>query len=212
MRFSIKQIAEFMTSSPTAQRRILHSAKYSDEEEPQAKIHYYDKAIRAIKTLHKENKEPSYLLTLADRLISEADREPKDGKARIMRSNARVLSAYANTLATQKLEILPRQTFLLAMKEMDVNATPDLLIKTKSGIRFIKFDFTEKGWKLEMRKIVLQGVFEAVSKAIPTISPHDVVVQHIQSGKEYVGARMGSRLRSDIEYTCANIVAIWPTI
>lgn len=201
-----------MTASPTAQRRILHAAKYSDEEEPQARIHYYDKALKAIKALHKEKKNPDYLLSLADKLASDADREAKDGKARIMRSNARVLAAYAKTLAHHDLEILPRQTFLFPTKGIDVNATPDLLIKSHSGLKFIKFDFTEKGWKLEMRKIILQGVYEAVVKALPKTSVGDVVVQHIQSGHEFCGARMGSRLRSDIEITCANIVAIWPTV
>lgn len=211
IRLSIRTIADYMAATPSMGRKILQRTKYPDSEEAKASINYYNSAKTAIKAFHLGKMDEDELREMASRLADQAANESLEGRARILASNARVLEAYAETMVDKKFEILSQKTYRFPTNIIQINATPDLIVNFRGRKKFIRFDFNAQGWKPEVRRVVLQGIFEAVNKE-EKIKSSDCMLFHVQSGEEYKSPRLGSRIKSDIDATCENIVSIWDGI
>lgn len=214
MKISIRTVADYLTASATKQRSLIFHAKHDRGPEAQAMIHYYTSAFREIKRFHQGTITSDGLLAAADKLETDSALGSNKKVAGRMRNNARVLRDYEKnfTHLTFKLLPKPRLVFPASNPAIRVSATPDLMVEHKGRKRYVRFDFTADGFAEGVRKILAQGTFEAAYVADNSTLPGDVLVIHIATAAIHQGARMGSRLKKEIDSGCSNIAAIWPTL
>ena len=79
-------------------------------------------------------------------------------------------------------------------------------------MKLIKIHFAQEPLSDTAAKVLSQAMFEAARQAGIEIPPSAVEILDLAAGRVYRGARLGSRIRAQIEATCQNISALWPTI
>jgi hypothetical protein len=78
--------------------------------------------------------------------------------------------------------------------------------------KLVKLEFAEKDPDNEAIKIITQGMFEAALVDGLKLPSSQVLYVDVPRGVRYKAARLGARMRANIEAACQNIAAIWPTI
>jgi hypothetical protein len=82
----------------------------------------------------------------------------------------------------------------------------------KGRTKIIKLGFTPKEPAEQMIRIITQGMYEAASIAELGLKSADVLYFDVRRGEVHKGARVGARLKSEIQAACQNISAIWDQI
>lgn len=93
-----------------------------------------------------------------------------------------------------------------------IKATSDVFANERRFDRLIKYQFAKSDDPQQHAKILCQVMFEAAEQARLSLRSSAIRVWDCQIGQEYQLARVGSRLKSDIEASCQAIVALWPTL
>ena len=78
--------------------------------------------------------------------------------------------------------------------------------------RLIKFHFADSKDPAQFSKVLCQVIFEAASDAGYQLSSSAIRVWDRHSCTEYKMARVGARMKKDIEAACTAIVALWATL
>ena len=209
IKLSLKGLADFMTSGPRRQRNILRNYKYPDEGFFPAT--YYKEARLHIDAYHKYNRQPNWLSKIEQGLRLEAAHSSGRTVDRL-KNNARILRHYRNHFSEKKYELLDDLLLTLSFHDVIITVTPDLHVLESNTEKLVKLEFTSKKPKDTVRLIITQALFEASEQAGMGLSSRQILYVDIPRGLEHLGARMGSRRRSEIEAACQNISAIWPTI
>jgi hypothetical protein len=210
IKLSAKGLAKFMTSSAAGQRKVLRDYKYPDEEgTPQAA--YYREARDIVAQYHRDGHDKLWLRERAAVITSTAT--VLGGRvATRLRHNARALADDADHFAPRQLEVLPQRKFYLSFDDVRITVVPDLHVRENDRERFLKLDFGAKRPSAEIIKIVSQLMFEAAVQAQIPVRSADIIYVDVARGDRHEGARMGSRVRTEINASCANISAMWPAI
>jgi hypothetical protein len=204
---SVKNFADFMTSSPTKQRAILREIKYPpDEISP--KVHYYQPARQTILDFHKHKDDITSLLSEARRLATLGALEVGPKKSKLL-NNSRVLRSYARYFGDKQLELLPDISLTLTLGEVRISVIPELHAFEKKKEKIIKLVFNKQEPTPQFFKIVGQAMFEAQEQARLKLPSASVLCYDVARGGVVKGARVGSRLRADMENTCRTIEDIW---
>lgn len=211
IKISVKGLAKYMRSGPAAQRKVLRDYKFPKEDEPKAMRLYYREALDSIRAYHGSQRPANWLREQGDRLSQLA--LLADGMSRTrLRNNVRALRHYADNFANRQFTVLDDLRLELTFDSVRVTVAPDLHVREASKEKIIKMDFGKSEPDGEMVKIIAQSMFEAFRVNRGSITPSSVLYLDVARGDEHRGARVGSRLLTDIKAACKNIEALWGTI
>lgn len=210
IRIGAKGLAKFMTASAAGQRKVLRDYKYPDEEGT-AQAAYYREARDLIAEYHRAGHQRQWLEERAQIIANTASALGGRVGTRL-RHNARALTEYGGHFGASRMDVLPKRKLLLAVGDVLVSVVPDLHVKESERERFMKLEFSAKKPSEPLIKIMSQLMFEAAVQAEVPVRPSDVLFVDVPRGLRHKGARMGSRVRTEIEAACANIAAVWPSI
>ena len=210
-KISVKGLAEYMTSSATAQRSILRQYKYPDEDSSRAKILYYREARDRIVAFHRTKKDPAWLLAEAASLNALAMLSAGRTRTRL-NHNARALRDYNKSFGDKIYKILPDISLAVAYGDIRVTAFPDLHVREGTNEKIIKLDFSVERQPDEVARIICQVFFEAANLAGINLPSKNVLFVDVTRGRELKEARVRSRTLRNIEATCESISAIWDRI
>ena len=210
-KISIKGLADFMTSAPAKQRSIIRQFKYPDEEEAKARITNYRDARDRVAAFHRSEHTRSWLLAEAHHLEGLANMSAGRTVDR-MNHNARALRAYAKHFADRQFTVLDDLTLYLKHEDVIVTIHPDLHVQEDEREKVLKLEFSVRQPSDALVKIVAQAMFEATAVTNMHLVSSSVLYLDVPRGQIYRGARLGARMRKDIEAACMNISAIWDRI
>ncbi len=210
-KISLKGLASYMTESEARRRKTLHGFKYPDESGAFAKTIYYRAARDRIVAYHSGENDEEWLTEEVGNLRKLALSSEGARKTRLS-NNARALRQYAKHFANKDYEVLGELSMGLEYRDVTVTVYPDLYIKEKGREKIIKLAFSSKEPEAEFIKIISQSLFEAAGQEGLGLKAGDVIFCDVPRGKMYKGAKMGSRMATNIKAACENISAIWETI
>jgi len=210
-RISLKGLADFMTSTAVRQRSILRQYKYPQEDEARAKILYYRDARDRIAAFHRSEHPAPWLEEQASQLSSLAAISIGTTKGRLQH-NARGLRAYAANFSTRRLELLPDVTCFLTYGDVTVSVRPDLHVRERGREKLIKLEFATEAPPPRLLRIITQSMFEAAELSGMALPTSSILCFDVPRGQEVRGARVGSRMRRELQAVCANISSIWDTV
>lgn len=206
---NVKGLVKFMTATPSGQRKVLQDYKFPDEREPGAMRGYYAEAKRIIRSYHANDHAPTWLQERGDRLDLEAANTFERRRVERLRNNARAVRQYAAHFAGRKYVVRPDLKLSLDLGQVRIRVRPDLFVTERSTERLIVVAFPATPMDERDARITTQCVFEAARLKIDGLRASSVVICEVASGTEHRGARVGSRMRADIEAACENICALW---
>lgn len=210
IKLGVKGLAKFMTASSAGQRKVLRDYKFPDEEGT-AQAAYYREARDLVAEYHRQVHPAQWLRDKAAVLQSTA--AALGGRvATRLRHNSRGLLEYATHFPSKAYEVLPERKFYVAFGDVRISILPDLHVREKDRERFVKLEFSKNTPAPETVKIVSQIMFEAALAAKIAVGSSDVLYVDVARGRAHKGARVGSRMRTEIEAACANISAMWESI
>lgn len=211
IKLSVKGFADYMTSGPAKQRTILRQYKYPDEDEAHARIIYYREARDRIAGYHKGQESPDWLTAQSRNLSALATLSAGRTKARL-NHNARAISAYQAHFSEREFGVLDDLVLRFTLEEVTITVAPDLHV-TEDGVeKMIKLDFGKNPPSEKLVKIISQLMYQTACDAGLNMKSASVLFFDVPRGKVFRGATARSRMMRDIEATCQNISAVWPSI
>jgi hypothetical protein len=207
----IKGLAKFMTSGSAAQRKVLWDYKHPDPE-GRAQAKYYRDARNIICEFHGNGRNVQWLESQGAALSAAGQSAPNPQIASRLKNNARAIKQYAARFSTLEYELLPDVELALIFGSVRVLVNPDLHVREKGKEKLIKLDFSDQEPKPDTIKVIAQGIFEAALVDGFQLSSSQVLYVDVPRGVRYKAARLGARVRANIQAACQNIEAIWPTI
>lgn len=210
-KITLRGLCDYMTAAPKKQRTIIHQFKYPTDDDAHAKIIYYREAKSIISAYHRKKESAFWLLTQAINLKSLA--EDNTGQTRVrLNHNARALRSYATHFAARQFEVQQDVQLRLQLNDVVLNTSPDLHVIEKNKAKIIKFDFSTQPPEDKQIKIASQILFQAAQAAGMNLQSSCVLYTDVERGIEHRGARLGARMRSDIEAACLNLSSIWDSV
>ncbi len=211
IKIGIKGLAKFMTSGAAAQRKAVRDYKYPDPE-GQAQAKYYRDVRRMIVKFHDDSLDSLWLEAQAAALMASVQSAKNIQTVARLKNNARALKRYADNFGNTKYEILEELNLVLTFSNVQVIVSPDLHVREGGMEKLLKLEFAEKVPDKETIKIITQGMFEAALANSLNFPSSQILYVDVPRGMRYKGARLGARMRANIEAACQTIAAIWPTI
>lgn len=207
IKISLKGLAEFMAGSSAKQRRVLRDFKYPDPE-GSAQAVYYREARDFITRYHQRRHAIQWLFDRSDQLEAIAAQSSRQTKTRYG-NNARVLREYARNFGNRHFDILPKLPLGLTLEGVMVTVIPDLHVRENGIEKIIKLEFSIDTPDDKIVKIITQAMFEAQSEEGMGLRSSSVLYFDVRRGASHKGARVGSRMRGEMEAACKNISALW---
>lgn len=210
IKIGVKGLAKFMTAASVGQRKVLRDYKFPDEEGT-AQAAYYREARDLVAEFHRHRHAAHWLRDKAAVLQTTAS--ALGGRvATRLRHNSHGLTDYAANFPSKAYEILPDRKFYVSFGDVRISVRPELHIREKARERFLKLEFAKDEPDEDTIKVISQVMFEAALAAKVPVTSSDILYVDVARGKAHKGARVGSRMRTEIEAACANISAMWDSI
>jgi hypothetical protein len=210
-KISLSGLADFMTSKPANQRKILRNYKYPQEDEPRVKALYYREARDRIAAFHGGQKEATWLKDEAAAIVMLAASSQGMTRSRLY-NNARAIRGYYANFSDRDYEILPEVKFVYESGDVTIRVVPDLHVREQGREKVIRFHFGAQEPDPEHIKVICQVLFEVALNNGLIQASRDALLLDVTRGDEYRGARMGARMLRDIEAACETISDIWERI
>ncbi len=211
IKLSLKGFADFMSAGPAKQRSILRQYKFPDEDEARAKIVYYREARDRISVYHKTGKTADWLEKEAKGIAALAAGSAGRTKDRL-NHNARALLQYQTYFASCVYKVLAEVALRYSIGDVVISVVPDLHVTEDGKEKLIKFEFSKEPPAERLTKVICQLMFQASQDAGLGFPSSSILYIDVPRNKVHKGARAGARIRNDLEATCKNISALWPTI
>ena len=211
IRLSVKGLAKYITSSPSAQAKVLQDFKYPKSDEPFAMRTYYLETLRAIATFHRDKQPADWLRNVAMALADRSRHEGGSGGRRVAQ-NARALAQYQQYFSRRSFEVLQAPRFRLAYDTVAISVAPDLFVSEGGRARMIKFQFGGKELSDQAVKVITQCLLVAANKAGHELNAGSVLYLDLPRGAEHTAPRSGTRTWRDIEAACRTIALVWDAI
>lgn len=210
IKIGVKGLAKFMTGTAAQQRKILRDYKFPDDEGT-AQAAYYREARDLVAEYHRHGHPTEWLRSKAAVLQSTA--AALGGRvATRLRHNVRGLTDYATHFTAKEYDVLPERKLSLTYGPVRISVLPDLHVREKGRERLLKLEFSKGEPDPDVVKIISQIMFEAALDARLPVKSTDVLYLDIARGARHKGARVGARMRTEIDAACANIAAMWEGI
>jgi hypothetical protein len=205
----IKGLAKYMTSGEAARRKILFDYKHPDPE-GNAQAQYYSEARTTIARLVRGTIDLAAALKHAEDLRVQGN-TVEGARGTKLKCNGRAIGQYVRHFGAKEFEWVQPPKLELNYGPVRISTSPDLHVRDGRRGRLIRLEFASD-LKPEAAQIIAQGIFESSQAAQLDVTASAVSVWKLADGTTHGGARMGSRMRKNIEAACQNIVAIWPSI
>lgn len=207
IKLSLKGFAMYMVANSAQQRKILRDYKYPNPE-GKAQITYYREARDYIRSYYQNKHDREWLLERAFSLYAQANSSTGHTKTRL-NHNSRALRQYARHFSARQFDLLPDVTLELEFNGVLISVFPDLHVREGKKEKIIKLEFTKELPDTRISTIISQALFEAQARKGIGLTSASVLYLDVPRGSEYRGARVGSRLESEMQAACENIIAIW---
>jgi hypothetical protein len=213
IQLSARTIAEFMTTTPASQRRIVQTNKYPSDEEAKAIVAYYRDARSTVEQFFEASRQPSVIATAIDRLASESVGTSTPRKVRLGQNVRALLEFQKSALASEVCQIADRTKVTLDIAGIHLLVRPSLCLSdAKRFVRWLHLDFSDKALEPDKAKIVLQLFLQASRHAGIEINAKCAEYHHLHSNSKIVGAHHGARLEKHIAASCQTFANIWDSI
>lgn len=210
MRISVKGLAKFMTSGEAAKRKILKDFKFPNPEGG-VQAAYYVEARHAIAQYHNSGNDPAVIVAEVQRLGQKAYRAT-GGKRTRLEHNMRALQSYLENFGREEFKVLATPSISLRKGDVVVSARPDLFVRHDGREKLIKLDLGTSTPIPRVINITIQVIYDAALSDGIEVLPKDVIYIDVARAEAHLGARVRTRLRTEIQAACQNIEALWPTI
>jgi hypothetical protein len=184
---------------------------FPSKQENVAIIVYYGEARRAIEAFHEGNNDPATLVSAVDAL-SKKEAASTGQTAVRLNHNIRGIQTYLTHFGGRKFSILTTPKLKYTRNSVIVSAMPDLFVSENGTPKLIKLDFSEKVPDERITNVILQVTYEAALLANLKVKPKDVIYLDVSRNQQYIGAKLRSSLKKDVDAACDNIEALWATI
>jgi hypothetical protein len=128
-----------------------------------------------------------------------------------LKNNGRALRQYADNFANRQFAILSDLRLALVFDNVRVTVAPDLHVREGTKEKILKLDFGKSEPENSLVKIIVQSMFEAF-RVQRSITPSSILYFDVARGDEHRGARLSSRVLTEIRAACKNIEGLWGTI
>lgn len=213
---SLGQLVKFMTSDPAAQLTVVRDAKYPKSDTSRAQAKYYREAQDRVRVHHNRAMPPTWLPSEAAALRMQAGQTPKTRTRARLRNNARAIDDHAAHFSGRAFQVLPKRRFTLTYGDVTVRVSPDFVVRERGVEKLVRLYCNGPEPSREYVAIVCQCMFEAAVQAGwpqgATMTPQRVLFLDLARGTPHKGARMRSRMQTNIAAACAQISAIWDTL
>ena len=220
-RISLNKLAEFMFAKGSRQRQILRDQKFPSD----FKTVYYKEAAEAVSICISSNLEDVSRLADAISILEQASPD-KLGAQRRLQANVDALEAFMGMLDDIDLkgaiptlgELSPPK---MSIYGVEVSVRPEILLTTQRKgkppiVGALKLHFPRTFQHTDNSAKYVSAVMQEWCKihrsedgvAAGALCP----VIDVGSQKVYPGVKATVALMRDVEATCQNIAALWPTI
>ncbi len=210
---SARALAEFMTASPSTQRRIVRTAKYPRTPDAQALVAYYREARAAVERFFECGNKPAIIESEISKIAAAMIDASPSRKARLGQ-NIRAIQDFGKAgFAGQKYQVLPQHSSRLEIENLAVKVRPSLCASDSTGHQhWLHLDFSEG--QLEARKaaIVLRLFLRAARADGERLEPRRSEYHHLHSRQYQFGQKFGAKLDKQIIASCQTFGDIWTSI
>lgn len=213
IRVSARVVADFMTSQPSTQRRIVRTNKYPSGEEDKAIVAYYRDARTATERFFEHDGTRCVLEDAICRMSGEVGGASPARKLRV-EQNIRAIQDFQNSsLASTRFQVMPRPRVELVIGGLALSVCPSLCVRDKAGrAHWIYLDFSHGRMDGQRAEILLQLFLQAAQAEAFSLEPRYAEYHHLNSGLRQVCRRRGARLQAQIVAACETFVDIWKSL
>lgn len=222
-RISVNKLAEYMVSKAARQRKLLRDRKYPD---PDFQMGMY----------HKEASEAIAAYLVGDQIntqnidtqiqVIKQQNPGKIGTQRRLNSNIEAMERFLDMLDDFDFDghspsLGAHAPSKLTYHNVAISVRPEIILrcdkKGKKVVGAVKLHFA-KGFQMDddaagyVSAAVNEFCIRHVAADDETVSSELCQVFDIGSGNIFAGVKSTKRRLQDIEDTCQNIAAIWPTV
>ena len=211
IRLSVRGLAKYIVSSPSAQLKVLQDFKYPKADEPFAMRTFYIDALRAIAAFHRDRHSTDWLRSIAGTLGEQSRSESGSG-ARRLAQNARAITQYQQYFSTRSFDVLQPPRLRLIQENVTISVAPDLYVMESGRAKMIKFQYGGKELSDQAIKVITQCLLTAAKKAGHEMSANSVSYLDLPRGVAHTAPRSGARVWRDIDAACRTIALVWEAI
>lgn len=222
-RISVNKLAEYMVSKAARQRKLLRDRKYPDPDFQMGM--YHKEASEAIASYLIGDQISTLSIDTQIQIIKQQN-PGKIGTQRRLNSNIEAMERFLDMLddfdfGDNKPALGEHAPPKLTYHNVAISVRPEIILrgekKGKKIVGAIKLHFA-KGFQMDddaagyVSASVNEFCIRHVAADDETVSSELCQVFDIGSGNIFPGVKSIKRRLQDIEDTCQNIAAIWPTI
>lgn len=211
IKLTLKGLAKYIASSPSAQRKILQDFKYPSADEPFAMRVYYREAMDCLKQYIREQRSPEWLREQARQLTVTQDGQSAKSISRL-RQNARAVLLYERLFRTMGVQVLDTPRFRLTFHGVTISVVPDLCLLDGTRKKLIKIQFGGTKLPEQSVKVITQCMLEAANSSGHGLSASSCVYIDLPRGTVHTAPRAGKRTLQDVKAACETISLIWESI
>lgn len=208
---SLKALAKYIVSDPAGQRRILQDLKFRTSEGRAQRLYYAD-AVHAIRARHAGRYSRAAFVAKAAQLRGDAISEPNPKVRTRTLNNARVIEQYDEMIGDDVAIALPKRKLFIRRGAVVVSAMPDLCLRVRGKEWLVKLAMATEEPDERILKVLAQGLFEAASVNGVKLPAASVRIVDVPRHATHKGARMGSRIRAQIDAALEMIENLWPSV
>jgi hypothetical protein len=211
IKLTLKGLAKYIASSPSAQRKILQDFKYPSADEPFAMRMYYREATDCLKEYVRERHSSEWLRQRAIQLTAEREGQSATS-ARRLRQNAEAVLLYEKHFGSKELEVLSTPKFRLSFHDVAVSVVPDLCLRDGTKTKLIKLQFGGTKLAEQSLRVITHCQLVAANSQGFDLGPSSVIYLDLPRGVAHTAPRAGKRTLQDIRAACETISQIWESI
>ena len=211
IKLTLKGLARYIASSPSAQRKILQNHKYPAADEPFAMRMYYREATDCLKTYIRDGQTGEWLRQRALELT--APRPDQSGpSASRLRHNAEAVLHFGKHFDGKDIEVLDCPRFRLEFSGVSIGVVPDLCLRDHSRIKLFKLQFGGKALPEQSVRVITQCLLAAANAQGHALPFSSAVYVDLPRSLSYTAPRSSKKTMQDIKAACETIALIWDSI
>jgi hypothetical protein len=213
IRVSARAVADFMTSQPSTQRRIVRTNKYRSGEEAKAIVASYRDARTATQRFF-ESEGAHCVLEGAICRISGLVAGARPARKTRLQQNIRAIQDFQKSaFAATRFQPMHRPHVELDIGGLALRVRPSLYLRDQTGhIHWVAVDFSDGQMDTRRAEILLQLFLQAARAEALDLEPPYAEYHHLHSGLRQVCRRHRARLEAQIAAACHTFVDIWTSM
>lgn len=207
---SARCIAELLTSSQVAWKRLLVPFKYKNEGEGAGRGSYYKPALDAIKKYCRSNRDVSVLNVARASMQKARESASRRSERTKWDRNLAAVDSYERIYGNRRFTVLPNHRLSCSLHGVRITAQPDLWVKEFAHEVLMKIGASRKNSSYVdvllylMRKAAVSSGFRVRSR--------NIVYLDIEAGVERCCNSNLTRFNRSFRFAALGIERLWPAI